>query len=111
VVVAYQNRIEMAETLRGALAKIFGPTITASLAADRLSNNATSVIETPSDQTGVIPTAVEAGDGSASALVSEMSAHWDAADKALRAGDIAGYGTEMKKAREAFDRLQKIIKK
>jgi hypothetical protein len=111
VVVAYQNRIEMAETLTGALARIFGRSITASLAADRLSNNATSVVETPADQTDVLPTAAVTSDASASALVTEMTAHWEAADKALRAGDFAGYGAEMKKARETLDRLQKIIKK
>jgi uncharacterized membrane protein (UPF0182 family) len=110
VVVAYQNRIEMAETLSRALAKIFGPSITASLAVDRLSNNATSVVTTPTDETTPSPATVGTSDATVAALVTEMTAHWDAADKALRAGDFAGYGAEMKKARDVLERLNKIKK-
>jgi len=111
VVVAYQNRIEMEETLTRALARIFGPSITASLAADRLSNNATSVVETPIDETTLAQVAAGSGDETVAALVAEMTTHWDAADKAMRAGDLAGYGAEIKKARDVFERLQKKIKK
>jgi len=111
VVVAYQNRIEMAETLRSALVKIFGPSITASLAADRLSNNATSVVATPTDETTPVPAVAGTSDATVAALVAELTAHWDAADKALTKADFATYGAEMKKAREVLDRLQKTNKK
>ena len=36
--------------------------------------------------------------------------HWDAANKALEKADFATYGEEMKKARDAFDRLERIKK-
>jgi hypothetical protein len=98
--------------LTRALAKIFGSSITASLAQDRLSKDATSVIETPPDD-GTTP----AGAGvtavtnqTVTSLVAEMRTHWDAADKALRAGDFATYGAEMKKARDVLERLDKIKK-
>jgi hypothetical protein len=110
VVVAYQNRIVMAETLSLALARIFGSSITASLAADRLSNTATSVVETPPDETTPLATMTGTGDATVSALLAELAAHWDAADKALTKADFATYGAEMKKAREVLDRLQKIKK-
>jgi hypothetical protein len=110
VIVAYQSRIEMAETLTRALARIFGPTITASLAPDRLSSSATSVVQTEPDEakTPASPAPTAALDATAASLVAEIGAHWDAAEKALRSGDLATYGEEMKKAREAFDRLERI---
>jgi uncharacterized membrane protein (UPF0182 family) len=110
VVVAYQNRIEMAETLSRALAKIFGSSITASLAADRLSNNATSVIETPPDDTAPSPTVAGTTNANVAALVEELTAHWDAANKALAKTDFSTYDVEMKRAREVLERLQKIKK-
>ncbi len=111
VIVAYQNRIEMAETLTRALAKVFGPSITASLAQDRLSKDATSVIETPVDEaTGTSPAATGVTNQTVASLVAEMKAHWDAADKALTKSDFATYGAEMKKAREILEQLDKIKK-
>jgi uncharacterized membrane protein (UPF0182 family) len=110
VIVAYQSRIEMAETLTRALARIFGPTITAALAPDRLSSSATSVVQTePDEAKAPDPRAPAAAlDATAASLIAEIGAHWDAAEKALRSGDLATYGAEMKKAREAFDRLERI---
>lgn len=111
VVVAYQGQIEMAETLTRALARIFGTTITASLAPDRLPGSATSVVATPSDPSSpsILPTPAKA-DANVAALVAEMRGHWDAADKALKALDFATYGAEMKKARDVLERLERIKK-
>ena len=39
-----------------------------------------------------------------------MRQHFDAADKALRNGDLAAYGEEMKKAAAVLERLEKINK-
>ena len=116
VIVAYQNRIEMAETLTRALAKIFGAGDHGALAPDRLASSATSVIETPAD--AVDPEASAAAAASpvgplnpnAAAIVAEVRQHWDAAEKALTKGDFATYGEEMKKARDVFDRLDSIKK-
>jgi uncharacterized membrane protein (UPF0182 family) len=114
VIVAYQGRIEMAETLTRALGRIFGSSITSSLAPDRLSSNATSVVTAPADEkAGATATATPASatlDATVASLVAEMRSHWDAADKALRAGDFAAYGDEMKKAREVLDRLERLKK-
>jgi uncharacterized membrane protein (UPF0182 family) len=119
VVVAYQNRIEMAETLTRALAKIFGPGIMSALAQDRLASSATSVITTPAD--AVSPDAANAAatatpvgplNPSAAAIIAEMRLHYDAADKAMAKNDLVTWAEEMKKAREAFDRLERVnIKK
>ncbi|MEO8482034.1 MAG: UPF0182 family protein [Acidobacteriota bacterium] len=99
VVVAYQSRIVMAETLTRALVSIFGPTVAGALAPDQLSSSATSVVETP--QEIVAPPPVTVGTptpcGVLATLATEAQAHLDSATKAQRAGDWALYGEEMKK--------------
>jgi len=115
VIVAYQNRIEMAETLTRALGKIFGPAVTTALAPDRLSSSATSVVVTSPEEAAALTAAAAAAvttapDATVSSLVTEMRLHLDAADKAMRSGDWAAYGEAMKKFREAFERLEKIKK-
>ena len=107
----------MAETLTRALAKIFGPSILQSLEPDRLGADlvtpVTPEVEEPdlAPATGV-PTATPAAGGSAGALIAEMVAHFNAADKALAAKDFAAYGEAMKKARTALERLERLgIKK
>ena len=55
VVVAYQSRIVMAETLTQALGQIFGPGVTAGLAPDRLESTATSVIRTVTEEPTTTP--------------------------------------------------------
>ena len=111
VIVAYQGRIEMAETLTRALAKIFGSAVTAALAPDRMSSSATSVVETPAvdDKPGASPTATATPDTMA-ALIAEMDAHFEAADKALKSGNLAGFDAEYKKGRAVFERLKRIKK-
>jgi uncharacterized membrane protein (UPF0182 family) len=109
VIVAYQGRIEMAETLTRALARIFGSSITGALAPDRLSSSATSVVTTAADEAGAAAAAPDVTlDPTIASLVGEIRQHFDAADKALRAADFATYGEEMKKARDAFDRLERL---
>jgi hypothetical protein len=114
VIVAYQSRIEMAETLTRALSRIFGPSIMTSLAPDRLSKSATSVIATSPEETALPPTGVPmtaaTADATTTALLLEMRQHFDAADKALRNADLVAYGEEMKKFREAFERLERLEK-
>jgi len=115
VIVAYQGRIEMAETLTRALARIFGSSITAALAPDRLDKSATSVVATPDAEDVTAPEsdalpATGASDTVAS-LVADMRLHFNAADKAIRSGNFVVYGEEMKKAMELFDRLERLQKK
>ena len=110
VIVAYQGQIEMAETLSRALGKIFGPTVTATLAPDRLPGTATSVVET-SPINNVLPIGPEmTPEASTDVLMAEVEQHWNAADKAMRGGDLVLYAEEMKKAREAWDKVRKIKK-
>ena len=114
VIVAYQNRIEMAETLTLALGRVFGPTITAALAPDRLSSSATSVVATPGGEAvappagGVVPRATAPAGDTVAALAAEMRGYFQAADKALSAGNLAGYEAEIKKIRAALERLERI---
>jgi uncharacterized membrane protein (UPF0182 family) len=121
VIVAYQNRIEMAETLTRALGKIFGSSVISSLAPDQLSSSATSVVITAPDTeagaaaaaAGVTPAAGSPADADATAgsLIIEMRQHYDAADKAMKSGDLVLWAEENKKVREIFERLEKLKKK
>jgi len=106
VIVAYQNQIVMAETLREALIRIFGPTIADALPPDLLDSSATSVIkataETPGAETAA-PKTIED-------LVAEAQAHMQRADDALKNGDLGTYADENKKAKALIDAAMKIRK-
>ena len=113
VVVAYKNRIEMAETLTRALGRIFGTSVTAALAPDRLSSSATSVVATEGSDDKLPPRNLEGtpvADATAAMILAEIRAHYEAADKAMTSGDLVRWAEEQKKIREAFERLGKIIK-
>ncbi len=107
VVVAYQSKIVMAETLTRALVSIFGPTVATSLAPDQLSSAATSVVETPVDAVSPAPAdGVPAADATLAVLAAEAQTHLDNAQKAQRAGDWALYGEEMKQLEVVIGRMQ-----
>jgi uncharacterized membrane protein (UPF0182 family) len=111
VIVAYQDRIEMAETLTLALGKIFGPSITQALAPDRLASTATSVVVTSPEAEAERPAENPAeGEATFASLVAQMDLHFAAADKAMKAGDAVTWAAELKKAREVFERLKTIKK-
>ena len=116
VIVAYQNRIEMAATLTRALGKIFGSSVISALAPDQLSSSATSVVVTApeADAAAVITPAAGTtpvvGDATIASLISEMQQHYEAADKAMKSGDLVLWAEENKKVREIFDRLVKLKK-
>ena len=98
VVVAYQSRIVMAETLTRALVSIFGPTVASALAPDQLSSSATSVVETPTDAAPEpAPDAAPGPCGTLASLATDAQTHLDNATTAQRAGDWASYGESMKK--------------
>jgi uncharacterized membrane protein (UPF0182 family) len=113
VIVAYQNRIEMAETLTAALGRIFGPTITSALAPDRLAGSTMNPAPVPGPTTPAptatpAPTPGPAAGETVATLVARMRAHFDAANRALGARDLAGYATEMKKAEGILRQLEAI---
>jgi uncharacterized membrane protein (UPF0182 family) len=91
VIVAYQNRVVMEETLDAALARLFGDQ------AGRPTAPPTGAA--PSDTTGVeSPTAPTA------ALLRQLLDHYDRATAAQRAGNWAEYGAEMERLGELLRR-------
>ncbi len=109
VIVAYQNRIVMAETLVQALARVFGPTVSTALAPDRLASSATSVVQTVEAGTELADDATiqtPAVAATLQSLAAEAQKHLEAASAAQRAGDWALYGEELKKLEAAIVRMQ-----
>jgi uncharacterized protein len=95
VVVAYQNRVVMRETLEQGLAEMFGggagrPTTTSAIAAD-----------TAGTRGGTSNTA----DPRLTSLLTEARRHYDAALQAQRELDWARYGEEMRRLGEVLERI------
>lgn len=109
VILAYGNRIVMAETLTQALVKVFGASVASALEPDRLENTATSIIESSSNMPEAVETDVPS-DATLMQLAAEASATFDRAEKAQRDGDWAKYGEEQKLLRELFARMKAIKK-
>jgi uncharacterized membrane protein (UPF0182 family) len=103
VIVAYQNQIVMAETLKLALVQIFGPSIEPALPTDRLQGAATSVVRATEDTPAGLPIPSTAAPSDAA----EAKAHYERAQKALRDGDWALFGEELKKVGELLDRMNR----
>jgi uncharacterized membrane protein (UPF0182 family) len=106
VIVAYQNQIVMAETLKLALVQIFGPALAAALPADRLQGTLTSVVPSV-EETMPVPLPSPASND----LASEAQAHWDRAQKALKDGNFALFGEEYQKLGETLQKMNKGTKK
>jgi len=104
VIVAYQGRIVMAETLTRALAEIFGRGLLSTLAPDQLAAETTSVIQTTDgdDGTGAPTAAAGPTSGAVPLLLEQAQDHFEAADEALREGDLARYQEEVGLARAAI---------
>jgi uncharacterized membrane protein (UPF0182 family) len=109
VIVAYQNRIVMKETLTQGLAEIFGPSVSAALAPDRLSTTGRpvtgaspgTVLPTPA---GAVP--VSSLDPATASLYAEMRTHFNRAEEALKQGNLALFEQEYKRAKAVLDRLE-----
>jgi uncharacterized membrane protein (UPF0182 family) len=115
VIVAYQNRIVMRETLTQGLAEIFGPAVSAALSPDRLAATGRPGMGPPPGQPPLpLPGGAAAGatvDPAVGALLSEMRAHFTRADEALKQGNLALYAEEHKRARAVLDKLEKILER
>jgi uncharacterized membrane protein (UPF0182 family) len=117
VIVAYQNRIVMAETLTQAIVEIFGQSVASALAPDRLEASATSVIqtapeaETPATESSATapatPGITAPAASSMAGLAAEAKRHYDNAQNALRAGDWTLYGEEMKKLGDTLGEMDR----
>jgi uncharacterized membrane protein (UPF0182 family) len=100
VIVAYEDRIVMEETLDAAIARLFGTTPPEPPAPDGESVRATEPGEPA-------PGAEEtAGDPAMQSLAAEARAHYDRAVAAQKAGDWAKYGEELRLLGEVLNRMR-----
>ncbi len=110
VIVAYNNRIVMAESLTLALERIFNPQLTAEQTA-----RARETDETDDEPTAAAPAAADAGasaaaDPAAAGTLAELAArartHMTRADRAMRDGNWALYGQEMERLRKVLEAMR-----
>lgn len=101
VVVAHQNQVVMEETFEAALAKLFGPTASAS------SGTRPTVAGTAAPSATGRPQAVadQAAPQAFADLASAARAHYDRAVAAQRAGDWATYGEQLTQLGEVLKRM------
>jgi len=113
VVVAYQNRIVMAETLRLGLAQIFGAPIMAALAPDRMEGSEVAAlrIPTPAPATDLTeaPTPGRLQDPAVTALIKELLTRRDRETAALKAGDWVKAAEERQAQDALYDKLRAAI--
>jgi uncharacterized membrane protein (UPF0182 family) len=109
VVLAYQSRIVMAETLTQALVQIFGRGVAAALPPDQLESSATSVVETAEDTVAPVAEAPAAeAPADLGSLAEEAKTHFDNATRAQREGNWALYGEEMQKLGDVIERMDAL---
>jgi uncharacterized membrane protein (UPF0182 family) len=105
VVVAYQNRIVMAETLTLGLVQIFGPALASGLAPDRMAGDVPAPVPPPGlgqPGSGTLPPEPRRSqDPAMLALIRELLMHRDRETAALKAGDW----TRAAEERQAQDAL------
>jgi hypothetical protein len=96
VIVAYENRIVMEETLEAGLAQLFG-------------GAPAEPAPTPSSRAGTpdaAKPAAESPGGDLAALAAEAQSHYERAVAAQRAGDWAAYGNELRQLGEVLQRMR-----
>jgi len=99
VIVAYENRIVMQETLEEGLAELFG-----GKAPPRAPESTTAAPSiSPPLPAGAAPAPAGAN---IAALAAEAQAHYDRAVAAQRSGDWATYGEELRRLGQALDRMR-----
>jgi uncharacterized membrane protein (UPF0182 family) len=96
VVVAYQNKVVMRETLEAGLATLFGGDVPREPTALPAPARDSTAAAAP------VPTAPSNAD-----LIAEARTHYDRAIAAQRSGDWAAYGREIQSLGEILRRLQK----
>jgi len=110
VIVAYQSKIVMAETLREGLMQIFGNKVGPALAPDRLDLGGQPAIAAPTTGGAVAPAPAPDAARTLVELAAEAQTHMARADKALRDGDFALYGEEIRKVKDLIERMNQIKK-
>jgi hypothetical protein len=79
--------------------------VATALAPDQLESSATSVVHTAAEPAPDTP-AVAPDAGVSSSLVAEALLHYENAQKAMKDGDWALYGDEMKKVGDLLQQMQ-----
>ncbi len=96
VIVAYENKIAMEETLEAGLAKIFGTTIDQT----KLPGEEAPIVAAPTDPDSI------GADMTKEGLLKQAGESYDAAIRAQRDGDWTRYGEEIKKLGEILSSLR-----
>ena len=99
VIVAYENRIVMQETLEAGLAELFGGKMPAS------SEVSTSAAPPPAAPTEGAPTPPAGAGPDMSALAAQARAHYDRAVAAQKSGDWAAYGEELRQLGQVLQKM------
>jgi uncharacterized membrane protein (UPF0182 family) len=100
VIVAYEDRIVMAETLEESLAGLFG---TAAASPPAPEGEARAPEAQPGSGAAPPP---GPGEGATAALAAQARAHYERAVAAQRAGDWAKYGEELRLLGEVLNRMR-----
>ena len=102
VIVAYENRIVMEQTLEAGLARLFSgsaPAAARPAEAGVAAPDATSTSATPQRATS--------GAQDLTALAAEAQSHYERAVEAQRAGDWAAYGSELRQLGAVLERMRR----
>ena len=99
VIVAYENRIVMEETLEAGLARLFSTP--AGRPSPPAAETGTSGAPAPT-----APPPPVGGDTGLSALAAEAQRHYERAVQAQKAGDWATYGEELRQLGQVLDRMR-----
>jgi uncharacterized membrane protein (UPF0182 family) len=100
VVVAYENRIVMEETLEAGLARLFATPVGRPEPPPSETRAPVTPAPTPP------PPSTAGGETDLSGLAAEAQRHYDRAVQAQRAGDWATYGEELRLLGEALSRMR-----
>ena len=98
VIVAYENRIVMEETLEAGLARLFATGGARPAPPAETSAPGTPALTPPPPPTG--------GDPGLSSLAAEAQRHYERAVQAQKAGDWATYGEELRQLGQVLDRMR-----
>ncbi len=108
VIVAYQEKIVMAETLNQGLIQIFGRGVATALAPDQRVDTTYATPSAPSTASSAASPAAGAVDATFVTLANQAADHYERATAAQRDGNWALYGEEMKKLGDVLAQLEKV---
>lgn len=89
ILVVYENRVAMEDSLEEALLKVIGFNVTSSAAP--------------------IPAGIGTGDVTMTELLEDTISHYEGAQEYLKSGDLENYGREMKIVDSLMERLAQLV--